>query len=127
MLFESGDLEGAERTFQAAVAGWRAAGSREKLSTALSNLGDTLRGLGRPQEALDVLAEALEIRRAQHSHGNVADTLETIARTHLEHGDPEVARRYFLETLELAQQHGLDHYRRLSLKGLEAFATRQAD
>ncbi|GAA2825158.1 BTAD domain-containing putative transcriptional regulator [Kitasatospora paracochleata] len=127
VLFESGDLEGAERTFQAAVAGWRAAGSREKLSTALSNLGDTLRGLGRPQEALDVLAEALEIRRAQHSHGNVADTLETIARTHLEHGDPEVARRYFLETLELAQQHGLDHYRRLSLKGLEAFATRQAD
>ncbi|GAA4993564.1 tetratricopeptide repeat protein [Kitasatospora paranensis] len=121
VLFGAGDLVGAERAYRSAVAGWRALGSRPYLAISLTNLGDSLRGLGRPQEALEVLAEALEIRRELGSHGGIADTLEALARTHFEHGDRAAARRYWQETLDLARRHGLDHYARLSLKGLDAF------
>jgi len=127
VLFESGDLEGAERAFRSAAAEWRELGSRVYLSLCLSNLGDSLRGLGRPVEALEALAEALQIRRDLGDHSGVADTLQAVARTHFEHGDPEAARRHWQETLELARQHGLDHYIRLSLDGLDAFASPLAD
>uniref|UniRef100_UPI003A860393 tetratricopeptide repeat protein n=1 Tax=Kitasatospora sp. SC0581 TaxID=3394360 RepID=UPI003A860393 len=42
LLFESGDMAGAEAAFRSSAAKWRVVGSRLHLAIALSNLGDSL-------------------------------------------------------------------------------------
>ncbi|RKE17320.1 BTAD domain-containing putative transcriptional regulator [Streptomyces sp. TLI_171] len=121
--FRKGDFAAAELAYREAIAGWRELDSRSQLSLALYNLGDTLRVQGRTDEAVDALLEALAIRRDLGSRGNVADTLETLARTHFERGDHHAARRYWSEALELARQHGLTHFARLSEEGLAQVAS----
>ncbi|MFJ8042408.1 BTAD domain-containing putative transcriptional regulator [Kitasatospora sp. NPDC096147] len=127
LLFESGDMAGAEAAFRSSAAKWRVVGSRLHLAIALSNLGDSLRGLGRTDEALEALTEALAIRRQLDSHGDVADSLETMARTSFERGETEEARRLWEETLDIARRHGLDNYARMSTEGLAALAGPRSD
>ncbi|GAA4842748.1 AfsR/SARP family transcriptional regulator [Kitasatospora terrestris] len=123
LRFRQGDLPGAEQSYREAIAEWRRLDSRSQLSLALYNLGDTLRAQGRARDAVAPLLESLEIRRELGSHGNVADTLETLARTHFEGGDPEAARQYWSQALTLARRHRLEHFIGLSERGLAGLAS----
>ncbi|MGE7435365.1 AfsR/SARP family transcriptional regulator [Kitasatospora sp. NPDC001175] len=90
------------------------------VAATLINLGDTLRCLGRQQEALAALDEALTITEDLEDHSGTADTLETIARAHAGSGNLEAARDSWTRALALARQIGAARVITDSLTGLRS-------
>jgi len=74
------------------------------VATTLTNLGDTLRQLGRPEEAFAVFEESMAIRRDLGNRTGVADTLEAMARAHFDFGELRRAEDCWRQALAIAEE-----------------------
>ncbi|MFD0632123.1 tetratricopeptide repeat protein [Catenulispora yoronensis] len=82
-------------------------GNATAVATNLANLGDTLRGLGRRDEALELLDQSLELRRKVGDIGGLSNGLAIKGRIHAYFEELEAARDALSEALRLAVEHQL--------------------
>ncbi|MFJ6141224.1 BTAD domain-containing putative transcriptional regulator [Kitasatospora sp. NPDC092286] len=90
--------------------------------TTLTSLGESLAALGRRQDALATLAEALSIAEALGDHSAAAVALQVTATVHARSGRTDAARDYWTRALALARRAGLVKVTSYSLDGLESLA-----
>nr|WP_280702351.1 BTAD domain-containing putative transcriptional regulator [Kitasatospora sp. GP82] len=120
LYLKAGDAGAAEPVYRRVLEEFRRDRLPGPVAATLINLGDALRYLGRQQEALAALGEALTITEDLEDHSGMADTLETIARAHADFGDLEAARCSWTRALALARQVGAARVIADSLKGLQS-------
>ncbi|MEE1782737.1 tetratricopeptide repeat protein [Streptomyces sp. SP17BM10] len=101
------DFLRAEPMFRRALRIWRDHRNLHNCAVTLSSLGDTLRGLGRREEALAALAEAHGIQEQLGNSGDLAGCLVTTGRTHLHFGDWNEARTCFQQAFDIACEYDL--------------------
>ncbi|MFD7907842.1 tetratricopeptide repeat protein [Kitasatospora sp. NPDC059747] len=90
--------------------------------TTLTGLGASLAALGREQEALEALAEALSTAEALGDRSAAAVALHTTATVHACSGRTGAARDCWTRALALARRTGLAKVTDDSLDGLESLA-----
>ena len=113
-----GDMEHAERHFQARVESHRMRGNRQGEAEALHQLGDTLRELGRPEEAEAALANADAIFRELGYELGFANTTHSLADLALDRGQIETAGRLYQQGLALDRHQGYRRNIAYSLAGI---------
>lgn len=121
------------RDFAAAEAGFRRAAEIRRrhrnpynTAVALANLGDSLRGLGRRDEALTALDEARHIYEELDSPDGVTDCLLITGRVHLHFGHWDEAAASFRAAIDLAGEHRLPAYLQEGTEGLDELRRRRA-
>ncbi|MQS16777.1 tetratricopeptide repeat protein [Streptomyces kaniharaensis] len=113
------DYAAAEPGFRRALQIWRDHGNLHNTAVTLANLGDTLRGLDRREEALAALEEARQIHERTRNHEALADCLVVTGRTHRHFGEWDDAAVCFQRAADLAREHDL---RALSAQAREGLA-----
>jgi tetratricopeptide (TPR) repeat protein len=110
LYLESGRSERAVGTFQRVLADRRASGTGREIGLVLINLGRALLELGRPAEALAPLREARAVLRAEGGSDPYNDTraLTSLARAHLDSGDPAAADRAATEAARSMRELGTE-------------------
>ncbi|MQS15931.1 tetratricopeptide repeat protein [Streptomyces kaniharaensis] len=101
------DFAAAEPLFRRGLDIWRDHGNLYNTAVTLANLGDTLRGLGRREEALAALDEAREIHERIRNYDTLADCLVVTGRTHLHFEEWDDAAVCFQRAADLAREHDL--------------------
>ncbi len=100
-----GQAAQAEQSFQTALTLRREIGDKSGISTILINLANLLNeSLGRPDAALPLLREALQIRRDSGNPAGEALVLNNIGSVYLSKGDFSEAQTYFERTLEIREK-----------------------
>ncbi len=100
-----GKLKEAEQSYQAALKFQREIGDKAGMSTTLINLAGLMNEtLGRPDDALPLLREALQLRRDAGNPAGEAMVLNNIGNVYLAKGDYSEAQTYFERTLELREK-----------------------
>ena len=100
-----GKLKESEQSYQAALKLQREIGDKAGMSTTLVNLAGLLNDtLGRPDDALPLLKEALQLRRDAGNPAGEAQVLNNIGNVYLAKGDYAEAQTYFERTLELREK-----------------------
>jgi CHAT domain-containing protein/predicted negative regulator of RcsB-dependent stress response len=118
-----GDLEGARRSYEQALAFFRAGGNRNGEATALNNIGKILSDRGDPQQALVSLEQALPLLRAAGNQRVLGVVLLNIGVAAVQLGDTERARENFglaVEAARAAPDKGNEANALDQLAGLEA-------
>ncbi|MFJ8623998.1 AfsR/SARP family transcriptional regulator [Kitasatospora sp. NPDC093550] len=103
---ELGDLRAAERHGRAALGLSRRLDSRGAEGVAQATLGQLLALLGRSEEALDRLTDALAIHREVGDRGSEAQTLRGLADWHRDRDDPGTALDLATAAVALADEIG---------------------
>lgn len=104
-LNRSGDGEGAEPLFRSLVERYRAvSGPSTELSTLLQNYGSVLRGLGRPEDGLPFIEEAVAFDRLMPGSPARTYSLDALGTTLMALERPIEARAVFLENLEYSRE-----------------------
>src|SRR5690606_16112483 len=102
----SGDREGAVLQFQRQLELIRGVGDTANEATALSNLGNVLRLLGRSAAAQAVLEQGLRVASADH-HDTIRPALNiNLGVLHLQMGATDAARWHFEVAAKLAREYG---------------------
>ncbi|MFF7193141.1 BTAD domain-containing putative transcriptional regulator [Streptomyces sp. NPDC008079] len=114
----AGDPAAAIACYRRALGMWRERGLLTSTARSLTSLGEALRTVGRYDEAVAALEETVAILDRLGDRGTAADTLEVLARTHFERGDPASARKHWDRALELARTYRLEAKARTILAGL---------
>jgi len=100
-LYRSGDAEGAEPIFRSLVDRYRALEAPStNLSTLLQNYGNVLRGLGRAEEGLPFIEEAVAFDRRMPGSPARTYSLDALGTTLMALDRPAEARAAFQEGLE---------------------------
>ncbi|MFD0147975.1 tetratricopeptide repeat protein [Streptomyces sp. NPDC055721] len=115
----AGDPDKAEQLYRSTLSIFREGKLVSQTIATLINLGDTLRVLGRREECLAMLTEARAESEAVGAIATTVDALETTARAYHHFGDAAEARRLWIQALEMARAHGIDHIAAACLKGLQ--------
>lgn len=105
IYYDLGDDVSAGPCYEKALRDFRRAGEPVGLIVATSNYGNCLVRLGRREEGLARLGEALELARREEYKRLVADILGYMARVHFQAGEFELARRLAHESNQIAR-HG---------------------
>ncbi|MFD5516318.1 BTAD domain-containing putative transcriptional regulator [Streptomyces sp. NPDC127066] len=109
-LVLGGQLEEAESKFRKLLALLESEHRHPtQVATALTNFGRTLTALGRREEALETLCEALAIRRGLDDEGGTVDCLEAVAEAYFAFGDRQQARVHWEQSLLISRTLGLAH------------------
>ncbi|EFL19463.1 predicted protein [Streptomyces sp. C] len=127
LLLNTGDAAGAERAFRQCLEVWRSEGQLLFVATDLVNLGDSLRALGRRDEAFACIEESLALSRELDRDFSIADALEALARAHLHFGDPGQARSCWEEALAIAEERQLHRVIRDCVVGLGSLTEPSGD
>jgi tetratricopeptide (TPR) repeat protein len=103
---KTGKPTDAEQSYQAALKLQREIGDKAGMSTTLINLASLFNDtLGRPDEALPLLREALQIRRAAGAPAGEAAVLNSLGNVYLAQGNYDDAQTYFERTLEIREKN----------------------
>lgn len=94
LLMRTGDLAEAERHSLAAIEAFRLTGRRLYAAYAQSRLSSIYRASGRYDEARDLAAESLVVRREFNDQRGIASSLMSLAQLSVELGDLTRARQY---------------------------------
>ena len=81
-------------------------GDRRVEATTLNSIGEVYRGIGKPEEALKYLIQALPISREVGDRGVEATTLNNIGNAYFGMGKPEEALKYFIQALPILREVG---------------------
>jgi predicted ATPase len=96
----SGDLDTAATRYSDALAIQQRLGDYEGVGMSVGGLAGLAAGRGDLSGAIDLYRQAFEAFQAVGDRGEEARILSEIAWTHLRHGDPTRARRYFFESVQ---------------------------
>jgi tetratricopeptide (TPR) repeat protein len=100
-----GQARDAEKSYQAAIALQREIGDKNGLSVSLVNLAALLNdALGRPDQALPLLNQALQIRRESGNRSGEATVLNNVGNVYLQKADYAEAQTYFERALQIREQ-----------------------
>jgi class 3 adenylate cyclase/tetratricopeptide (TPR) repeat protein len=106
MALAANDSAAAERALREARALFEDAGLPHDAARATAQLGVALWGLGRGEEALELLEPALAVLAEDEPDENVAQLAAEAGRIHHFQGDDETARQRIELALEIAEEHG---------------------
>jgi len=120
-LSETGDVVGARRWFEEAIAFDRARGVA---SASLGNLGRMERSEGNLARSRELLEEDLRENRAIGNEIDIAYALKELAATATEQGAMSEARDFTLEGLDITRRVGLPHLTTDLLFGVAILASR---
>ncbi|GAA4882141.1 tetratricopeptide repeat protein [Kitasatospora terrestris] len=121
------DFVSAEAGYRRAVEIWRQHGNPYNIAVALANLGDSLRGLGRRDEALAALDEALQINEQIGNLKSVTSCLLITGRTHLHFDELDQAATVLQSAVDLAREQRLPAYVQEGTEGLDELRRRRAE
>ncbi len=117
-LLMTGDLPAAEAHFRRALDLCRSHGNRTDIAIVLGSLGDTLRGLGRREDAFAALDEAQAIHRQLGDVAGLTHCLVITGRAHLHYAQWDQARACFQQAADLSREHHLPTWTEQALEGL---------
>ena len=106
LAWRGGQLDHAEVVFRRVARRCGALDAAIGVANAQTNLGQVLVDLGRPREALDVLAESEQTLRRMGRMDFLAETLRLMALAHRALGQTEQARTVARQALETAERTG---------------------
>ncbi|MGW7449081.1 BTAD domain-containing putative transcriptional regulator [Kitasatospora sp. NPDC054795] len=115
----SEDFEAAHTHFRAALEVCRDRGNLTHVAVMLANLGDSLRGLGRQEDAFAALDESLALRHRLGAMSGIADCLIITGRAHAHFGRLPQARTCFEQAAGISRDHDIPALLQQSLDGLE--------
>ncbi len=98
---QQGDLDGAERDYNAALALAQARKDRNSIAARLQNLGTTAAMRRQYDRARDLYAESLRMRREYGDRGGMSSVLRAMGTLAAEQGQLDEARQYLREALDL--------------------------
>jgi len=105
ILAQQGEYEEADELYVELVDGWREAGNLFELSTILNSYGKSLVDRNRPEEALERLRRAVELRRQERGdkHTRLAMSLNNLAAALERTGRLEEAAAAYAEALAIVR------------------------
>ncbi|MFB7615411.1 BTAD domain-containing putative transcriptional regulator [Kitasatospora sp. NPDC056181] len=124
---ELGDLRTAERHLRATVELSRRIDSRGAEGVSRGNLGQVLGLLGRSDEALDRLTDALAIHREVGNRGSEAETLRALADWHRDRNDLAGALDLATAAVSLADEIGESRLAAAALQTLASVRTHRGE
>lgn len=108
LQLEAADYDGASVSLRGAQEIYRSLGNRFELCKTRANLAKLAVATGRPDEAMDLYEQSLEIARREAYDYYTARRLHDIARLHYDAGRHEPARARFVESMEISRRSEFD-------------------
>ncbi len=113
-----GDLEGAQKRYDMALARFRETGDKDGIAADLNNSGDVLDRMGKPVEAQKRFEETLALYRKMGRKDGIALAKGNLGDTLLMLGNLQDAGKMFAESLALCRESGDESKAAMDLAGL---------
>jgi eukaryotic-like serine/threonine-protein kinase len=102
--YDRGDLPGADRLYEQALATYREIGNRGAEAGALNNIAVVLKSQGNPERARQLYEQVLTISREIGSRGGEAYALNNLAGVLLRRGELDAAAKLFDQSLAIRRE-----------------------